>query len=257
MPRRRIKFIKSMLVVTGFMLMTPMYVGAADTRQTGMEESVLRKSEAQNVSAAAKAWGITEDEYLRYLEVMQGPRGTWSGNADPILALGVTAGTTEEIKRYAEKYVMQEFERTERELAFQREVTAAWQRLFPNTPRIGKLPSSTQSLGAVQQAATASVPKRVAVVVTQACDGCQSTIQHYAKTVEQGNALQAVDFYIADSSGDDRRLKAWVDQHAIPLTLLKAGKITVNHASEHSAIAQYPTVYERRSDGQWVEKSSR
>lgn len=217
----------------------------------------LKQHTNEEIAALAQQWDITEREYRRYQQVMAGKRGTWTTNADPILALGVSARNVKEMRDYAEKYVMQEFERTERELAFQREVSAAWQRLFPQQQRIGKLPPSVSTATALKRAQHSSnIERRAAVVVTQDCEKCIPVISKYTQLVTGEGALVAVDFYIGDSDGNDATLKAWVDRNNIPLTLLKAGKLTVNHATTHSGIKKYPTIYERRDGGQWVEKVS-
>jgi integrating conjugative element protein (TIGR03759 family) len=231
--------------------------GAQESKTT-VTQSAPVENKQQDINAIAQSWGITPEEYQRYLQVMRGPRGTWSSDADPILALGVSAESPVEMRKYAEKYVMQEFERTEKELAFQREVTAAWKRLFPTTPRIGAMPSSVPVAQPRPTNAVATVaPPRMAVIVQKACERCTQAIQQYTQLASQRSALEAVDFYVSDSQGKDRVLQDWVDDNAIPLTLLKQGKITVNHASAHSAITRFPTVFERRSDGKWVEKALR
>lgn len=233
-------------------------VVGADAQKTVITDVAPLESKQQGIAAIANAWGISPQEYQRYLSVMRGPRGTWSRDADPILALGVTAESVVEMRKYAEKYVRQEYQRTEKELAFQREVTAAWKRLFPATPRIGAMPASIKASTPLQQKVnTTLVPPRIAIIVQQACDHCRHVIQQYTQLISQRSALEAVDFYVTDSKGRDRVLQAWVNQHAIPRTLLEQGKVTVNHANAHSAITRFPTVYERRSDGKWSEKALR
>jgi len=53
-------------------------------------------------------------------------RGVQSSNLDPVITLGIEA------RHYAKLWVKQEYERTEKEFKFQREVDAAWKRLMPN-----------------------------------------------------------------------------------------------------------------------------
>ncbi|STE82362.1 integrating conjugative element protein, PFL_4693 family [Escherichia coli] len=54
-----------------------------------------------------------------------------SPGLDPLTVLGIEARTDAERRQLAEKWVKAEYERTEKELAFQREVNAAWKRLYP------------------------------------------------------------------------------------------------------------------------------
>ncbi len=56
---------------------------------------------------------------------MKGPRGTQSPGLDPLSTLGIEAQTPAERRKFAEKWVKEEFARTQKELDFQREVNAA------------------------------------------------------------------------------------------------------------------------------------
>ncbi len=63
----------------------------------------------------------------------EGTPGTQSPGLDPLSTLGIEAQTPAERRKFAEKWVKEEFARTQKELDFQREVNAAWQRLYPGT----------------------------------------------------------------------------------------------------------------------------
>ena len=79
----------------------------------------------------ATVWGVTPEEWQRYLTLKQQARGVWSPGLDPLTTLGVEADTDHERQRFAELLVRQEYQRLEKELAFQRAYDAAWQRLYP------------------------------------------------------------------------------------------------------------------------------
>ncbi len=57
--------------------------------------------------------------------------------------LGTEARSDEERRRLAELWVKQEFQRTEAELAFQREVDNAWRRIFPRLLPVRHNPMAT------------------------------------------------------------------------------------------------------------------
>jgi len=59
----------------------------------------------------AQQWGLRDDEFARYRELMQGPLGIYSPNLDPLSALGIEARTDEERRRYAELQVQAEARR--------------------------------------------------------------------------------------------------------------------------------------------------
>ncbi|HHV7458432.1 TPA: TIGR03759 family integrating conjugative element protein, partial [Escherichia coli] len=85
----------------------------------------------QELQQQAGQWGLSEEDYRRYRTLMEGPRGIQSPGLDPLTVLGIEARTDAERRVLAEKWVKAEYERTEKELAFQREVNAAWKRLYP------------------------------------------------------------------------------------------------------------------------------
>ena len=93
------------------------------------ETPISRTTELQTL---AKRWGLDQEEYQRYLDLMRGPLGRWNQNLDPLLALGMFATSTQQEQRYAELYAQQEFDLTERALQFQRAYRTAFDRLFPN-----------------------------------------------------------------------------------------------------------------------------
>ena len=91
----------------------------------------------------ATASGITPEEWQRYLMLKQQVRGVWSPGLDPLTTLGVEADTDHERQRFAELLVRQEYQRLEKELAFQRAYDAARQRLYPGLTPLKTTSTST------------------------------------------------------------------------------------------------------------------
>lgn len=118
------------------MLLSPLTLAATTSGQMDVsrQESTQRADSAQqNLQQQAGQWGLSADDYQRYQQLMKGPRGTQSPGLDPLSTLGIEAQTPAERRKFAEKWVKEEFARTQKELDFQREVNAAWQRLYPGT----------------------------------------------------------------------------------------------------------------------------
>jgi len=67
----------------------------------------------------AKQWTLTNTDWLKFKQIMRGPRGIWSPNIDPITALGVSEEDPIERQRYAELWIKIETKRAELELAFE------------------------------------------------------------------------------------------------------------------------------------------
>lgn len=126
------------------------------------------KLEQANTRKSAQTWGLTDEEWQRYQALMNGRRGVFSPDLDPITALGIEARTAEERRRFAELSVQQDFKRVEAELAFQREVDAAWKRLYPHILPIGagmgSAPAQPRSHG------------RLALFVKADCPPCDKTL---------------------------------------------------------------------------------
>ena len=76
--------------------------------QEGQESESTRIDQTrleQSSQRAAEAWGLNQQEYRRYESIMEGPRGTWSPDLDPLTALGLEARSQAERQKYAEKLV--------------------------------------------------------------------------------------------------------------------------------------------------------
>jgi len=190
----------------------------------------------------ADTWGLSEAEWRDYQQIMKDRRGTWSPGLDPITALGVSAETTQERKRYAELYVRTEFERTRKELAFQLAVDSAWARLYPATPRLGSKSAAQVAL----QGAT-----RYALIVSPDCDECTTLVQQRLDTMVR-EAEEGVDVHVVGTGGNDDLLRDWIATQPGLRAALKAGRATVNHGNQFQDLSQFPAIYSKTGSGQWT-----
>ncbi|MXP60184.1 TIGR03759 family integrating conjugative element protein [Pantoea sp. Taur] len=151
----------------------------------------------------------------RYRKLMAGIRGKLSPHLDPISLLGIEARNDAERRHYAELWVKQEYERTEKELKFQREVDAAWKRLMPNM-----LPVNMGNAAGVAHDSGG----RLALFVREAdCQRCDARLS--AVLADK----RPVDIYLVDSEGNDQKLRNWAQQHRIPAEQVRERRITLNH----------------------------
>jgi len=175
----------------------------------------VQQSSVQELQQQAGQWGLSQDDYQRYQSLMSGPRGIQSPGLDPLSTLGIEARSEAERRKYAEKWVREEFARTQRELDFQREVTAAWKRLYPETLAVnmGNAAGIAHDTGG-----------RLALFVKSAnCVQCDARLA----AVLADN--RPVDIYLVDSQGDDGKLRGWAKDHHIPLDRVRSRQITRNH----------------------------
>jgi len=196
-------------------LLSPLSQAAQQTAIENSQSTLsqLQQSQANKLAEQGKQWGLSGQEYQRYEQLMDGPRGTQSPGLDPLTALGIEAKSDAERKKYAEQWVKQEFARTEKELKFQREVDAAWQRL-------GVLPVN---MGNATGIAHDSGGRLALFVKGKDCGQCDARLA----AVLADN--RPVDIYLVDSKGDDNVLRSWAKAHHIPVDKVRARQITLNH----------------------------
>ena len=191
----------------------------------------VRRSSVGEVEARAAAWNLSAQDVRRYDEIMAGPRGHWSPGADPLLVLGAHARTPADRRRFAEAFVRAEHVRVEGELAFEREIQAAWSRLFPGRPRLAGAPGPLPSFA------------RYAVVVRRACaEGCRVLRKYLGASIP-------LDVYVVGAA-DDADLRAWVGEQAIEPAAIAAGRVTVNHGDGGAGEA-VPSAWGRSASRRW------
>lgn len=201
--------------VIALMLLSPL---SQAQQQTAIENSQstlseIQQSQANKTAQQGRQWGLSGEEYQRYQQLMDGPRGMQSPGLDPLTALGIEAQSDAERKKYAEQWVKQEFARTEKELKFQREVDAAWQRLGVLPVNMGNAAGIAHDTGG-----------RLALFVkAKDCGQCDARLA----AVLADN--RPVDIYLVDSKGDDSLLRSWAKAHHIPVDKVRARQITLNH----------------------------
>lgn len=177
-------------------------------RAENMHQTPSHLTESQSTITAAQEWDLTPDEWQRYLQLRNGRRGVLSPGLDPLTMLGTEARSDEERRRLAERWVKQEFQRTEAELAFQRAVDNAWRRMYPRV-----LP--------VRQ--SVMTENRRALFVRENCPPCE---QQLAELLSTG---QPLDIYLVGSGGKDSAVRRWAQKQRIPAAKVASRHITLNH----------------------------
>ncbi|MBV4413509.1 TIGR03759 family integrating conjugative element protein [Enterobacteriaceae bacterium YMB-R22] len=186
--------------------------GYSQQDSTASVSTTLQALEEAQSKKNAQEWGLTVEEWQRYQDLIEGRRGILSPGLDPVTTLGIEARTAEERRRYAELSVKQDFQRAESELAFQREVNAAWQRIYPDI-----LPIQTAGNTLAQGKG------RLALFVRTDCKPCESKVA--ALLASQ----RPLDIYLVGSDGKDEVVRAWAKKQAIPADRVRAKTVTLNH----------------------------
>jgi len=229
---------KRQTIFAALLLMLHLPVSA---QQVAVQPARTSQSQIEHSSDAglAQQWGLHDNEFARYRELMQGPLGIYSPHLDPLSALGIEARTDEERRRYAELQVQAEARRVEKLLAYQRAYDEAWQKLHPGMQRVN-LP------GAISSAVSGN--GRTAVFVRDGCAACEQTVQRL-----QTSGI-VFDLYMVGSRSDDARIRDWARRAQIDPMRVRDGSITLNHDGGRwlslGLSGELPAVV-REVNGQW------
>jgi len=207
---------KKTLTVT--LILLPLWALAALPPNYEMHSTVApiqeNSSSQQNTQQQAQQWGLSASDWSRYQTLMKGERGIMSPGLDPLTALGVETDNSAERRRLAELWVKHEYQRTEKELAFQREVNAAWLRIYPETLAV--------NMGANAAGIAHDTQGRLALFLKENCSRCDARLA----AVLADN--RPVDLYLVGIDSDDG-LRAWAVKHNIPVEKVRSRQITLNH----------------------------
>ena len=202
----------------------------SSTRFTSSSRSASTSSLSQE--QLATLYGLDMKQWQAYQTVMQGPRGLWSPNLHPVAALGMREGISDtEFQQLATKMAKINYERVQRELAFEHATRAAGLKMY------GHLPLFRDDLISVKdQASTHPSHSRQQYFVLPPCPECRATVQ---KMITDG---QEVDIYI---NGDQQQIQRFAKSMGIP-PLLVPGQISLNRMSKLKmssfGIKQFPAL---------------
>ncbi|QJT79307.1 TIGR03759 family integrating conjugative element protein [Kosakonia sp. MUSA4] len=213
-------------------LLLLLFATAVQAQPTLVQTSQHIASGLQQLTTEQQAtvWEVTPEEWQRYLALKQQARGIWSPDLDPLTTLGVEAETDRERQRFAELLVKKEFQRLEKELAFQRAYDATWQRLYPELTPVKTTSASTA---------------RVSLFVKENCPSCDNLLRTLMAQ------KRPMDIWLVNSEGDDNRVRHWATEHGIDAKRVQEHNITLNHdAGRWKLLGQskIPVALERKGE---------
>ena len=172
----------------------------------------------------ARLWDLSETEWHRYKQLMQGVRGSISpATLSPIEVLGIHARDEAERQRYAEIWARAMHEDVDRILAFQRAYDAAGKRLYPNELLIDvdRIPQKTEETSVLQST------DRLLFFARPECPVCDVLMNKLLKRIDE---VSGIDIYLTDiEAGDDVAVRAWASTHQIDPVWVRSRRITLNH----------------------------
>jgi integrating conjugative element protein (TIGR03759 family) len=217
-------------VILSIAVLASYRVAAAELSQTQVKITGLDSaSSAANILSdtdlvRARLWDLSEMEWQRYQQLMQGIRGSISPSTiSPIEVLGIHARDENERQRYAEAWARAMHEDVDRILAFQHAYDAAGKHLYPNEPLIDtdRLPGKSEETSAFQSS------DRLLFFARPACPVCDVMLKKLLRRID---AVSGIDIYLTDiAPGDDAAVRDWASAHQLDPERVRSRKITLNH----------------------------
>lgn len=170
-------------------------------------------------------WQLSEQEWNRYEELMQGIRGRLSHpNISPIEVLGIHARSDTERIHYARTWARMMREDAVRVLEFQRAYDTAAQELNEDEPLIdlSLLPESS-----IHQDSVLDKTERVLLFLRLDCPLSNIVFDQVHQRIAK---FEGIDVYFIDTHAtDSEKIREWAQAQLIETRHVQSGKITINH----------------------------
>jgi len=193
------------------------------TVNSDLSDSLRDKSElvlSDHEKALAKQWMLEESDWVKYKQIMSGPRGIWSPGLDPLTALGVSENDPKERQRYAELWMKMEIRRNELELAFEVERQKAASRILGNQLAVNNKPWIKE-----WENKQVEVTHQVVLFMEASCkEKCKPMFQDLFKSIGDNTKL---DIYFKQGAGSED-IGQWASFMDIDPTLVRSRKVTLN-----------------------------
>ncbi|WP_392562233.1 TIGR03759 family integrating conjugative element protein [Orbus sturtevantii] len=208
------------------------------------EQIDIKTQQEAIIKEKASFWGLTVQEWLKFEAINEkGGRGYWSPNLDPLTTLGVEAQTQEERERYAMLLAKKEFERTTKELEFQRVYDTMFKRLYPDVLPV-ELDDNPNFVAPLNREGQRMV---LFVDINDSVRGA-NLLQKALKTGKE------MDVYLLGTNDDDSLIQQWAEIHTVPVERVQDGNITLNHDSgQWMQIGKgvSPILLQEQKSGKW------
>ena len=223
-------------LVAGLLVGIPVVLYAVGTQETTRRpvrsgRAALEASEAVNSSSrfSREQWNLTETEWGRYLELMQGVRGSISPSTlSPIEVLGIHARSDAERERYAREWVDLMREDTERVLAFTAAVREVERELNPSGAIID-LEKVKALSSPIEENAVLSGDRVLLFLRLRNCPECQGLYTRIRRAAFDADTELDIYFTDTKTGQDDDAILQWAQKMRFNGDRLAAHKISFNH----------------------------
>lgn len=179
----------------------------------------------------AKQWKLEESDWVKYKQIMSGPRGIWSPGLDPITALGVSETDARERARYARLWMEVESQRMGLELAFEVERQRAGQTMFASQSVVNNAEWEREWNRKYNEQS-----QNIAFFVNDDClESCEELFEDVKASVSRNSRLDV--FFSSGASAES--IGEWASHMNIHPDTVRARKITLNFESGSGKAAEY------------------
>jgi len=221
---------RSTITTSVFLLLTSTAVSAAKLTDMPLKGVGVTATPIETLPLSptertkAHAWNLSETQWRRYRQLMQGIRGSISpATLSPIEVLGIHARSDDERRQYAEQWVRLMREDVDRILEFQHAYDEAGKRLYPDEALIDpeRLPGRSLNPGLLR-------PRdRVLLFLRNDCPTCDRLLRKLLGHIDR---IAGIDIYLTDlATGDDEAVRHWASSHQIQPEWVRSRRVTLNH----------------------------
>ena len=197
----------------------------------------------------AKQWNLSTEEYEKFKEILKSPRAYFTPNLEknPLLALALESESAIDRKKYADRWVQMQYENNVKVIAWQLEVSEAWQRQYPGIPKLSyKNPEtsqfaiSNQSNAAMSPVAngrqpfsfpTADKPRAQLFIAIDGCAECPVAYRRQYEALQSGK-ISGVDVHFVGSPNKQQIVDWAVAQKLDAADVNERRVITLNVADK-------------------------
>ncbi|QLB12775.1 integrating conjugative element protein (TIGR03759 family) [Bisgaardia hudsonensis] len=218
------------LSITFASVSTPINQQGLNVNSVNQQKSVQQASE----------WGLTTEEWNRYTALMEGERGIWSPNLDPLTTLGIEAKTEEEKVKYARMLAKRFRARVLKEIEFDKIYRQEYEKMYPEETAFSVEPHISKSVGRV-----------IYFTRLDNCDSCKADL---GKILSHVNSQTPIDMFIVGDNISDEAIRKWAKENHIDASKVQRKLITLNHDNGYwfkYSFGKMPAAYQVRGDGQW------
>ena len=198
----------------------------ADNKTISRSENVFTKIE----HAQMAQMGLTQSDWKKYKNILNGPRKFWSPNVHPMVLLGIEAKTAQERRKYARKVARMEYARIEKELAFDKAVQLAMVELYPN--EVGfEYPNKAYAQKSLANR-TDKIGNVAKVIIMYLPIDCATCIPLIKQSIENFKGIK-IDIYIEGTTSKDA-IRGWARKVNLSKELFTKGLMSLNFNNGHS-----------------------